>query len=363
MDRILFFLFFCIFSINTFGQKNKPLSSPEKQFETFWTTFRDQYAFFKIKGIDWDSTYKVNRPLITRKTKEKELVQILGRMVDPLKDGHITISKGEEILYKGKKLSYFKTEFAGLEKEFWNTVFSTLVKNDFNTPVTVGPVFRNEPLYYFSQSKDLAYIRITRCFGTMESLFDDQLEVKDTKLMLSLFDSLLTSIPNSKALIVDMRSNGGGHGGFELASRFIKEKTITHFKSIRQPGGYDQFSVAEPISIVPNNGVQYHKPLYILTNDKTASSAEDFCISLYRQPSIKLFGTNTSGMLSDMYEAKMSESLSFTLSNELYMSVDYEILEDKGVPVSESLINSKKDIESGQDPVITRVLQDFKSSS
>ncbi len=360
MHRTAFLLLALIFCINSYGQKSKPLSSPEKQFEIFWTTFRDQYAFFKTKAIDWDSTYKVNRPLITRKTKEKELVEVLSRMVDPLRDGHITISKEDEILYKGKKSSYFKTEFAGLEKEFWNTVFATLIKNDFNSPVSVGPIFRNEPLYYFSQSNDLVYIRITRCFGTMESLFDDQLEVEDTKLMLSLFDSLLTSVKDSKAMIIDMRSNGGGHGGFELASRFIKEKTITHFKSIRQPGGYDQFSVAEPISIVPNNGVQYHKPLYILTNDKTASSAEDFCISLYRQPSVRLFGTNTSGMFSDMYEAQMSESISFTLSNELYLSVDYEALEDKGVPVTETIINSKKDIDSGQDPVLKRIFKEYK---
>lgn len=360
MHRTAFLLLVLIISINTFGQKSKPLSLPEKQFETFWNTFKDQYAFFKMKGIDWDSTYRVNRPLITRKTKEKELVQILSSMVEPLKDGHITISKGDEILYKGKKSSWFKTEFAGLEKEFWNTVFSTLTKNGFNQPVEIGPLFRNEPLYYFSQSSELAYIRITRCFGTMESLFDDQLETQDTKLMLSLFDSLMTSIKDSKGLIIDMRSNGGGHGGFELASRFIKEKTITHFKSIRQPGGYDQFSVAEPISILPNDGVQYHKPLYILTNDKTASSAEDFCISLYRQPSVKLFGTNTAGMFSDMYEAQMSDSISFTLSNELYLSVDYEALEDKGVPVSETIKNSKKNIESGRDPVLIRVLQDLK---
>ncbi|MGZ5253300.1 MAG: hypothetical protein ACXWV4_02895, partial [Flavitalea sp.] len=92
----------------------------------------------------------------------------------------------------------------------------------------------------------------------------------------------------------------------------------------------------------------------------TASSAEDFTISLYRQPSVKVFGTNTSGMFSDMYEAQMSETISFTLSNELYLSVDYEILEDKGVPVSETIINSKQDIQSGQDPVLVRVLKDLK---
>jgi hypothetical protein len=341
------------------AKKSAPLSLPEQQFEKFWKTFRDNYAFFKLKGIDWDSTYKMNRPLVTKKTKEKELVSILGKMAEPLRDGHITISKEDEILFKGKTSSWFRTEFSGLENEFRAMVFKTLTKNGFDEPAHVGPVFRNEPLYYFSQSKELAYIKITRCFGTMESLFDDQLEAEDTKLMLSLFDSLLTTSKDSKALIIDMRSNGGGHGGFELASRFVRQEMITHFKSIRQPGGYDQFSVAEPIRISPNKDVQYLKPLYILTNDRTASSAEDFCISLYKQPGVKLYGTNTSGMFSDMYEAELSGSISFTLSNEMYLTTDYEVLEDTGVPVTEKIMNSKKDLQSGQDPVLSRVLQDL----
>lgn len=341
----------------SFGQTTKKLSRPEKDFETFWTTFKDNYAFFKLKGVNWDSTYKNYRSLVSKKTKQKELISILGQMVEPLKDGHITISKGEEILYKSKKTSQFRTEFKGLEKQFWQTVDTTLQKNGFKKPVGVGPIFKDENLYYFSQTSQIGYIRITRCFADPESIFDDNKEIDDTKLMLQLFDSLLTQLSNTNSIIIDLRANGGGHGGLELASRFVKTKTLTHYKSIKQKGNYDTFSELEPQYISPNNGTQYLKQVFILTNDKTASSAEDFTISLYKQDNVITIGTNTSGMLSDMFGGELSNKISFTLSNQVYLSTDKEILEDKGVPVAIQVINAKQDIENKQDPLIIKTIE------
>jgi hypothetical protein len=357
MKQLLLVLFFFTCFTIAQGQTIKKASKPEKDFEKFWTTFKDNYAFFNQKGVNWDSTYIKYRPLVTKKTKEKELVSILGQMVEPLKDGHITISKGEEILYKGKKPSYFRQEFKGLEKEFWQTINKTLLLNNFTEPKGIGPVFKEENLYYVSENTKYGYIRITRCFANSKSIFDDQMEDADTKLMLALFDSLLTSFSNKKALIIDLRTNGGGHGGIELASRFVKEKTLTHYKAIRKKGGYENFTEPEPNYIEPNNGVRFLKPVVILTNDKTASSAEDFAISLYQQSNITTIGTNTSGMLSDMFGTDLSTNISFTLSNQRYYSTDKKILEDLGVPVKIEIKNSKADITKGTDPVIVKAIE------
>jgi carboxyl-terminal processing protease len=355
MIRIL--IIFLFLSNLALGQTTKRLSKPEKDFETFWTTFKDNYAFFKLKGVNWDSTYQKYRPLISKRTKQKELIAILGQMVEPLKDGHVTISKGEEILYKSKKPSQFRQEFKGLEKQFWQTVDTTLIKNTFQKPVGIGPVFRDEYLYYYSQSEKAGYIRITRCFANPESIFDDAKEINDTRLMLQLFDSLINQFSNTNALIIDLRANGGGHGGFELASRFVTTKTLTHYKAIKQKGDYENFSALEPQYIVPNNGMQYLKQVIILTNDKTASSAEDFVISLYKQKNVTTIGTNTSGMLSDMFGAELSNKISFTLSNQVYYSIDKEVLEDKGVPVKFEVNNSKRDMDIKQDPVIIKAIE------
>lgn len=347
------FILFCCLLNTCFGQAPKKLSRPERDFDTFWTTFNDNYAFFKQKGTNWDSVYRVYRPLVTSRTTEKELVAVLGKMVDPLHDGHITLSRGEDVLYKARRESAFRTEFKGLEKEFWQTVEATLMASGFPKLTAVGPLFRQEPLYYVAQTEAIGYLRITRCFADAESLFDDTKETADTKLMLTLLDSLLQQAAPTKALIVDLRANGGGHGGLELASRFLNEKTLTHYKSVKSKTG---FSEPEPQYNAPAGPRQYLKPVFILTNDRTASSAEDFTISLYRQPNVTTIGSHTAGMLSDMYGADLSNGLSFTLSNQVYLSVDGETLEDRGIPVQINVPNTKQDLARKQDPVVQKAL-------
>lgn len=215
---------------------------------------------------------------------------------------------------------------------------------------------KKENLYYVAQNKTTGYIRISRCFANLESLFDDNVEAADTKLMLALFDSIVTSISHKKAIILDLRTNGGGHAGLELASRFVKEKTLTHYKAIREKGDYENFSDLEPQYIEPNTGIQFLKPIVILTNDKTAISAEDFTLSLNQQSNVTTIGTNTSGMLSDMFGTNLSNKISFTLSNQCYYSTDKKILEDAGVPVMIEVKNSKNDSTNAIDPVIEEAL-------
>lgn len=351
----LLFLFFA-FSFTVQSQTTKKVSQPEKDFETFWTTFKNNYAFFQLKGINWDSSYTKFRTLVNKRTTQKELVTILGQMVETLKDGHITISKGEEILYKVKKPSYFKQEFKGIEPAFWQTVYKTLENNSFSKVQGIGPTFKDENLYYVSKSSTVGYIRITRCFANPESIFDDNKEIEDTKLMLTLFDSIVTSFANTKSIIIDIRANGGGHGGIELASRFVNEKILTHYKAIRTKGNYDSFTKLEPNYLTPNIGTKYLNPIIILTNDKTASSAEDFTISLYQLPRVTTIGTNTSGMLSDMFSGNISNKISFTLSNQRYYTTDNKLLEDIGVPVKIEVKNTKQDIENKSDPVIVKAI-------
>ncbi len=355
---LLFFLF--AFHLSVQSQTTKKLSQPEKDFEIFWTTFKNNYAFFQLKGVNWDRSYSKFRPLVTKNTNQKELVSILGQMVEPLKDGHILIAKGEEILFKSKKPSYFKQEFKGVEKEFWQTVYKTLEDKNFSTVKGVGPVFKDENLYYFSKNATVGYIRITRCFANPESIFDDKKEIADTKLMLTIFDSILNLLSSTKSIIIDIRANGGGHGGIELASRFTKEKILTHYKAIRTKGNYESFTKLEPIYLTPNSSTTYLKPIIILTNDKTASSAEDFTISLYQLPTVTTIGTNTSGMLSDMFGGNISNNISFTLSNQRYYATDHTLLEDIGVPVKIEVKNTKQDIENKFDPVILKAIEKGK---
>ena len=146
---ILFLMTNCLF-----GQTNSKLSQPENDFEIFWTTFNDNYCFFDLKKVNWDSTYLKFKPMVSGNTREEELITVFKQMVEPLKDGHVTILKGDSFIYNYRKPSYFKEEFRKIENELWTTSFKTLNDNEFSEVTGIGPIERNENLYYFSQSKE-----------------------------------------------------------------------------------------------------------------------------------------------------------------------------------------------------------------
>lgn len=356
--RYFVFFFILISLFSCVPSRNIPYGSsqPEKDFDIFWTTFRDHYAFFKLKGVNWDSSYVQYRPKVSAKTNRAELVALLGQMADPLKDGHITISAGDEVLYKGKKPSLFRETFKGKEKTFWAIADNLLLQHSFAAPVGIGPLFKGEPLIYASHNNNAAYIRITRFFGDVESLFDDRKERADLHLMCTLWDSLLQAYAAKSSLIIDLRGNGGGHGGIELAGSFTNKKLLTHYKAIRVAGGYENMTPLQAQYLEPANGIQFLKPIVLLTSDRTASSAEDFVISLYQLPQVTTIGTPTSGMLSDMYSANLSNGLSFTLSNQRYYSTDTSLMEDSGVPPKIKLANTLNDFEQKTDPVLLKAL-------
>ena len=120
-------------------------SLPEQSFEQFWQAFRDNYAFFPLKKVDWDSTYRAYRPRVTAQTPPDSLVALLGRMVEPLHDGHITISRGETILFKGESArNSFKQSFRAVQPEFWQVAYQQLRAAGFSAVKGLGPKFKDK---------------------------------------------------------------------------------------------------------------------------------------------------------------------------------------------------------------------------
>jgi hypothetical protein len=326
-----------------------------KDFEAFWKSFQQHYALFDVKGVQWDSTYKQYLPLVHAQTTQKELVHIFGQMVAPLHDGHITISKGDEVLYRGTRTSAFRELVRGKEQQFWGMVDSTLTGLGFDSIQGIGPKYKAESLFYAGASAHTAYIRITRCFGSVASLYSNKAEAKDLTEMLRLWDSLLLAFAPKNKLIIDLRGNGGGHGGREMASRLLASKTSTHSIALRDSA--NGFMDAVPVYLEPHDGVRFLKNVVVLTSDRTASSAEDFALSLVHQPQVQLVGMPTAGMFSDMYNLTLPSGLEVTFSYQRYLDSNGQVLEGKGVPANETIANTGADLEKGSDPVLLKALQ------
>jgi len=334
-------------------------SLPEKTFEVFWQTFEDHYAFFDIRGVDWQKTYDTFRPMVNGSTSEDSLFNILCAMVKPLQDDHVEIYYIKKRSYQeftASKSSPFLHEFPGANglKNFWRMVDHTLIENGFHQPVDFGPKENGIPLFTFSASASAGYIRFTRCNVSGETQND---QAKDAMRAGKLLDSILVKLGPKEKIILDIRANEGGFDEFAyaIASRFADTTHIGHYKQKRN-GGYADFTPLVPHYIKPQ-GVQHLKPVFILTNDQSASAADVFAMIMNALPNTTLVGEHTTGIFSDMFGFMLPNGWLASLSNERYFSHDMKCYESLGVPVDIEIRNTRKDLVTKRDPVLEKALE------
>ena len=98
-------------------------------------------------------------------------------------------------------------------------------------------------------------------------------------------------IANTKALVIDLRDNGGG--GSELGSVFQsfflpKDIPLLEFKTRNGPITIDK-------TVLWLTEKKYDNPLFIIVNKGTASAAEAFAYSLQNKKRAKIIGQQSAG--------------------------------------------------------------------
>jgi hypothetical protein len=337
--------------------KDTALSAPELNFEVLWHTFEDNYAFFKLRNIDWKKSYNKYRPLVNADTSNDSLFSVVSSMLAPFKDNHVNVIMPGVKQFKAAKPSQFISEFGtdSLRHLFWTTVDQTLTGKGFGTSQTFGPGFNNIPLFNYRVAKQYGYLRFNRCFvdGDADSKPDAAVAGK-------ILDSIMKQASKLKGLIIDVRENMGGNDefAFEVASRFARRKIVGMYKKARIRGGkYEDFGKAETWFIQPVKNTKFLKPVVLLTNDKTVSAADVFAMIMKELPSVKIIGTNTCGIYSDMYGFTLPNKWLVSLSNQRYYNNKMVCYEATGTPVDIRIENKKQDLISMTDPVITAALK------
>lgn len=106
-----------------------------------------------------------------------------------------------------------------------------------------------------------------------------------------ILNGALTFLSRTKALIIDLRYNGGGNSNNRLESYFFKEKT--HLFDNVNSFNKDTLSVfSDPKS---TNGLRLLMPIYILTSRTTFSAAESFSAAMQSLKRAVIIGDTTGG--------------------------------------------------------------------
>ncbi|HLY80370.1 MAG TPA: S41 family peptidase, partial [Caulobacteraceae bacterium] len=110
-------------------------------------------------------------------------------------------------------------------------------------------------------------------------------------------DRAMAALANTRALVIDMRRNGGGSPGgvAYLVSYFVDAKKPVHVMDLlwRKPGTADYDTMQTFTSPTPTSYLG--KPIYVLTSPRTFSGGEEFCYDMQNLKLATLVGETTGG--------------------------------------------------------------------
>lgn len=321
---------------------------PELNFDELWETFQNRYPFFALRNVDWQKQYDACRPRVTQATTDDELFDIFCEMLDPLDDGHVEL-KGSTGPDRRKRYfnpepePRFRQEFSRKEiRKLFKTTEKTLSVRGF------GPLEETSAwMLHYCRSRDVGYLRILELEGVKKRKLKDAL------------DRISEDFNSLKGLIIDIRENPGGDDDTVIAivNRFCGRKQVAFHRKTKTGPGEADFSPIKTWHIEPQGPAQFTGPIAVLTCDAVFSGAEVFALAMKQLPHVTLIGDDTNGIFSYQLEKKLPNGWRYRLSYQMYFSADMMCYEGRGVPVDIQVLNSKRDIESGVDPLITRALE------
>jgi hypothetical protein len=317
-----------------------PENTPERNFEILWHEFDRYYPFFELKQIDWQALYNTYRPDVSATTDETELLQIISNMLNLLKDVHVNIfTDFGTYLYSG----------------WWNR--ATLYVNFSYTLETYI-----QDNYQVSESGSMYYGRLADDYGYIyiPSFSAYKYDEKDFKSI----DKILEAFETCPAVIIDVRSNGGGNSSYAdlIASRFAEEPTLVSFWRYRNGPQHQDFTDYIPHVIKPEGKFQFLKPVVVLINRRCFSSTENFVLSMRSFPHVTIIGDTTGGGFGNPIFRELPNGWTYRLPRSMQLSADSLNFEGVGIPPDIPVQNTLTDSLRGVDTTLERAMQFLEQS-
>lgn len=336
-------------------------STYTNDFNNFWETFRDNYAYFDIKQTDWNKVKEIYLPEAQMVKSRNEFITLLEKVIGELYDNHTHLltnlsssyrlsPSGLDIWAEWENNKYIikevrsgsGAELCGIKPGMEITAINNLPIDDAISQITgkavnnpgkeikewavrtllagnyenkrvlklryKGEEFTKEPdkekdiyKYYNYESNlefdiiddNIGYIKINNSLG-------DEYTIEK-------FDSALTSLWDTKAMIIDLRETPGG--GSSVVARGIMSRFIN------EPMPYQKHEIPaeERITGVKRGWVEFvyprdkifDKPLVILVNHWTGSMGEGIAIGFSALKRADIIGTKMAGLVGAKYDFKL----------------------------------------------------------
>lgn len=248
--------------------------TPTSVFNYLWDKVDQQYAFFDIKGVDWDSVRDVYRPLVNDDMSDEELFAVCAAMLNTLRDGHTNLISSFDV---SRNDSVYYKMYA--EK---NIDVDVVVLNYLTMQYhTTGSIAHNA-----LRDGRVAYLRY--------SSFSNSLSDYDLRYVTELYK-------DCDGIILDLRQNGGGSidNIREMLSIFDNHEQPLYYTQIKNGPEHDAFSDLVTVTAIDSCLLDepYTKPFAVLIDRGSFSATSFFAICTQAYDNVRLFGDYSGGGL------------------------------------------------------------------
>ena len=327
-----------------------PDTNAVRNFEVLWRQFRDHYAFFDLRGVDWADAYARLRPHLDAGSGEEALWGVAADLVGPLRDAHVSIAAPGKTLDVTSPIRARKAAMqAAFSAPAWSAdrqTYTDRLATAFGALFLGGrhKVTTNRMMVYGEIETGIGYLALFGEFGHADTdRARAALDLPRPRLAAADFladeiaglrrglDEAVAALAGMKAVIVDIRMNYGGYDrlALDFAARFTDRSRLAYRKKTWCAGGV---VVDQAIGFSPAGPSLSHLPVFLLTSRQTASAGEILTLALSACPNVTRVGEATLGILSDNLYKRLPNGWEVSLSNEIYQDPDGAVWEGVGIP-------------------------------
>lgn len=280
------------------SEDNTPLGN----FQVLWQTLDEKYCFFDEKKVDWDSVYQVYRPKVEaiNNDDERALFSVFADMLNTLNDGHVN-------LY---------TPFDVSSCTSWYDAYPLI----YNSSV----LFSDKYLANYQTAGGMYYAMLKADSVGLMRLGSFSSSVSALNMYY-----VFTFFKDCKALILDVRHNGGGdlETAYRLASFFFDEKKTVGYQQHKNGKGHGDFSKYQPIEIEPSK-LKWLRPIVVLTDRYSYSATNSFVNAMRYAPNCLVIGQKTGGGGGMPLSYELPNGWMLRFSSVRMTNADYQSIED-----------------------------------
>ena len=311
----------------------EPTNTPEANFDRLWQDYDRMYGLFAIKKVDWSAVYQRYRPLVKNGMSNGQFFTVVSSVLSELNDGHVWMVTPEANGSPSRRYDSGPTYATG----------------DFE-PDVVRSYLQNVKSVGTAEGINVVYGTLPGTIGYVHFVDFGQSLTFYQKAM----DDILTTLGDTKGLIVDIRNHGGGDDRVSqyIAGRFATDRNRYMTSRLRSGPGHADYTPATDWYVSPTGTRQYTKPVALLTNRITESAGETFTLAMNQIATVTQMGDTTFGIFSETTRRELPNGWIYTISVGDYRAADGRSYEGVGIAPAVVFINRPEDVAAGTDKLL-----------